>query len=68
MYAIIKNETSSKCRYTKNGNDLLEKFIVYLQGKENYKQDAIRSTLIVKEKYSIKKHIENLTAVYNQFA
>ncbi|VBB44602.1 Group 1 family glycosyl transferase [uncultured Paludibacter sp.] len=51
---------------TKDEKDLLEKFMVYLQNKETYKQNAVDIAKIVKEKYSIELHIENLTEVYSQ--
>lgn len=51
---------------TKDEKDLLEKFMLFLQNKETYKQNAVNIAEIVKEKYSIELHIENLTEVYSQ--
>ena len=45
-------------------NDLLEKFMVYLQNKEDYKHNAVTIAKIVKENYSIQKHIETLKGIY----
>lgn len=49
---------------TKDENDLLEKFMLFLQQKDEYVRKAKVSAEIVREKYSIEKHIENLKSVY----
>ena len=51
---------------TKDEKDLLEKFMLFLQTKETYKQKANEVSTIVRQKYSIEKYIENLKIVYNQ--
>ena len=51
---------------TKDEKDLLEKFMLFLQTKETYKQKANEVSTIVRQKYSIEKYIKNLKIVYNQ--
>ncbi|MDO4725888.1 MAG: glycosyltransferase family 4 protein [Porphyromonadaceae bacterium] len=51
---------------TKDENDLLEKFILFLQNEEEFKQKAKESAHIVREQYSIKKHIENTKLLYKE--
>ena len=49
---------------TKDENDLLQKFMLFLQQRDEYVRKAKESAVIVREKYSIEKHIENLKEVY----
>lgn len=49
---------------TDNVNDLLEKFMLFLQKQDEYVRRAKENAEIVREKYSIEKHIENLKEVY----
>ena len=49
---------------TKDENDLLEKFMLFLQHQDEYEIRAKENAVIVREKYSIEKHIENLKKVY----
>ncbi|KGN79128.1 hypothetical protein HW49_07085 [Porphyromonadaceae bacterium COT-184 OH4590] len=51
---------------TKDENDLLEKFILFLQNKKNIKKQAEENARIVREQYSIKKHIENTKLLYKK--
>ena len=48
----------------KDENDLLEKFMLFLQKQEEYVSRAKENAEIVRKKYSIEKHIENLKEVY----
>ena len=50
---------------TKDENDLLEKFMLFLQQRDEYVRKAKESAEIVREKYSIQKHIDNLKKVYS---
>lgn len=50
---------------TKDEKDLLEKFMLFLQTKETYKQKAKDVSTIIRQKYSIEKYIENLKIVYS---
>ena len=49
---------------TKNEQDLLNKFIDYLNNKDKYIQKAIKASNCVKKKYSIETHITNLRNIY----
>lgn len=51
---------------TKDENDLLEKFILFLQNKKNIKKQAEENAHIVREQYSIKRHIENTKLLYKE--
>lgn len=50
---------------TKDENDLLQKFMLFLQQRDEYVTKAKESAEVVREKYSIQKHIENLKSVYS---
>lgn len=49
---------------TKDEHDLLEKFMLFLQKQDEYVRRAKENAEIVRGKYSIEKHIENLKSVY----
>lgn len=49
---------------TDNKSDLLEKFILFLQDKDAYKQKALQNAIVVREKFSIEKHIQELKKLY----
>lgn len=49
---------------TKEGQDLLREFMLFLQNKELYKTKAKQAAAFVRGKYSIEKHIDNLKEVY----
>ena len=51
---------------TKDEKDLLEKFMLFLQTRETYKQKTKQVSSIVRQKFSIEKYIENLKIVYSQ--
>ena len=51
---------------TKDEKDILEKFMLFLQTRETYKQKTKEVSVIVRQKYSIEKYIENLKIVYSQ--
>ncbi len=53
---------------TKDVQDLLNKYMLYLKNKETYKIKAESSALAIKNKYSIQKHIENLSIIYHPHA
>ncbi len=53
---------------TKDENDLLNKFIVFLQNKEDFMQKAQQQSIWVKEKYSIEQYIINLKNSYKKNA
>lgn len=49
---------------TNNENDLLQKFMLFLQDKEKYRIQAKENAEIVKRKYSIEQYITNLKTLY----
>jgi len=50
---------------TKDENDLLREFVLFLQNKNEYQQKAIQQADLVRLTYSIEKHIEQLKKVYS---
>jgi glycosyltransferase involved in cell wall biosynthesis len=50
---------------TKDEQDLLREFMLFLQNKEVYRNKANQAATFVREKYSIEKHIEKLKEVYS---
>ncbi len=53
---------------TKDENDLLEKFIVFLQNREIFMLKSQQQSISVRDKYSIKQHIINLKNSYKNNA
>ncbi len=51
---------------TKDENDLLEKFVLFLQNKNSIKPKAEERARIVREQYSIRRHIENTKSLYKK--
>jgi len=51
---------------TKDENDLLREFMLFLQNKPLYEEKAKEAGAFVRQKYSIEKHIENLKLVYSE--
>ena len=49
---------------TKDEQDLLQKFMLFMQNKPVFKAKAIEAAGYVRERYSIEKHIETLMAIY----
>ena len=50
---------------TKDENDLLREFMLFLQNKKEYQQKANQQVDLVRLTYSIEKHIEQLKIVYS---
>lgn len=50
---------------TKNEEDLLREFMLFLKNKEVYLNKAKQAATFVRKKYSIEKHIEKLKIVYS---
>ena len=50
---------------TKDQEDLIEKFMLFLQNRETEKMKARETAILVREKYSIEKHLKNLKLVYS---
>ena len=51
---------------SKDENDLLAKFMLFLQQKEIYQQKAINTSAKVRETFSIEKHLQNLAKEYQR--
>ncbi len=64
MREITKEGKLAILYKTKDEFDLLEKFSIFLQNKELYKTKAQEAMQIVREKYSIQNHIQNLKTLY----
>lgn len=50
---------------TKDEQDLLREFMLFLQNREQYRQQAGRAADYVRSKFTIEKHIANLKIVYS---
>ncbi|MFT3754074.1 MAG: glycosyltransferase [Paludibacter sp.] len=66
----VMNEITDSGRYatlynSKDEQDLLRKFMLFLQSKAEYQAKGKLAAAFVHEKYSIEKHIDNLKIVYN---
>jgi glycosyltransferase involved in cell wall biosynthesis len=67
----VMNEITNQGKYatlykTKDEEDLLQQFMLFLQNKALYQDNAKEAALFVRERYSIEKHIEELKKVYNK--
>ena len=51
---------------TKDEQDLLQHFLLFLQDKTDFLTKAANASSFVRHKYSIEKHIENLKQVYSE--
>jgi len=60
MTEITEDGKLATLYITKDENDLVEKFKLFLQNKEEYKQKALKAASYVRQKYSIEKHIDQL--------
>jgi glycosyltransferase involved in cell wall biosynthesis len=65
MREISENGKFAALYKTKNERDLLEKFLVFLQNREEYRTKARKAAGKVREKFSIEKHISELSKTYN---
>jgi glycosyltransferase involved in cell wall biosynthesis len=66
MSEITGNGKYATIYKTKDENDLLQHFMLFLQNKPVYQEKARHASLFVRERYSIEKHIEALKEVYNK--
>jgi len=67
---MVMSEITDEGKYatlykTKDEQDLLRHFLLFLQDKTNYLTKAANASSFVRQKYSIEKHIENLKKIYN---
>lgn len=67
MEEITDNGKLANLYKTDNKTDLLEKFMLFLQDKNTYKQKALQNASVVREKFSIEKHIQELKKLYQSF-
>ncbi len=64
MSEITENGKLATLYKTKDEIDLFRQFSLYLQDKKQFQDKANLAAKIVKEKYSIEKHIQNLKKMY----
>ena len=68
MKEITDNGNFAYLYKTKDENDLLEKFLLFLQNKNRYDQQAKKSALAIRKKFSIENHIKKLSNEYSVFS
>lgn len=66
MNEITENGRFANLYKTNDENDLLEKFMLFLQNKEMYRDKAKEAANVVQEKYHIERHIEKLKETYEK--
>ena len=66
MREITQNGTLATLYKTKDEADLLEKFMLFLQSRDSEWQKACDKADIVRETYSIKRHLQSLNTVYQR--
>jgi len=66
MLEITENGKYATLYKTKDEDDLLQQFMLFLQNKQVYQDKARQASLFVRERYSIEKHIEVLKEVYSK--
>lgn len=64
MNEITENGEYANLYKTKEENDLLQKFMLFLQDKSVFAQKAIKASTFVQKKFSIENHITNLKNEY----
>jgi len=67
---MVMSEITDEGKYatlynTKDEQDLLRHFLLFLQDKTSYLTKAANASSFVRHKYSIEKHIEKLKKIYN---
>jgi len=65
MSEITDNGELAVLYKTKDEQDLLEKFMLLLQNRSEYVQKAKANSQIVRDKFSIEKHLQNLKKEYD---
>ena len=65
MSEITENGKLVNLYKTKDEQDLLEKLMLFLQNKNEYIEKAKENSLIVRDKFSIEKHLQNLKKEYD---
>jgi len=64
MKEITDNGKQATLYKTKNEEDLLQQFMLFLQDKSSFQDKALEAARFVREKYNIETHIQNLKKVY----
>ncbi len=64
MTEITDNGKLAHLYKTKNPEDLLRVFNDFLQNRAAYDQKAQENAVIIRQKFSIQKHLETLSGVY----
>lgn len=65
MSEITDNGKYATIYKTKDEQDLLRYFLLFLQDNTSFIRKAREASIFVREKYSIEKHIEKLKKIYN---
>ena len=65
MSEITDNGKYATLYKTKDDQDLLRHFLLFLQDKTDFLTKAANASSFVRQKYSIEKHIEKLKKIYN---
>jgi L-malate glycosyltransferase len=65
MSEITDNGKYATLYKTKDDQDLLRHFLLFLQDKTDFLTKAANASSFVRQKYSIEKHIDNLMKIYN---
>jgi glycosyltransferase involved in cell wall biosynthesis len=65
MIEITNNGEWATIYKTKDEQDLLEKFSIFLQNRDEYAEEAKKTMKLVREKFSIEHHIQELEKVYS---
>ena len=66
MNEITDNGKLAHLYKTKNPEDLLRIFNDYLRNRVVYKREAVVNANVIREKFSIEKHLEALSGVYGK--
>jgi len=64
MKEITDNGKFATLYKTKNENDLLQKFLLFLHNRDKYAENAKKSSIAVRKNFSIENHIKNLDTQY----
>jgi glycosyltransferase involved in cell wall biosynthesis len=65
MQEITDNGKYATLYKTRDENDLLQEFMLFLHDKSQYNENAKNASRFVREHYSIEKHIQKLIIVYS---
>lgn len=66
MQEVTENGRTANIYKTKDEKDLLQKFITFLQNREQYNKQAEQSARHIKDKFSIENHIKSLKNTFMQ--